>query len=225
MTAVVPRAGSESTARDAPIATMIAVRAMPAWKRAIDVVGAGIGLLIVAPVVALICIAIVLDSRGSPFFLQQRVGQGGRLFSCWKFRSMCRNAEAMLSDLVAENEATGHIFKMKDDPRRTRVGKLLRKTSLDELPQLWNVLRGDMSLVGPRPPTLPEVMGYNDGELQRLSVAPGITGLWQVTLRGRHDFADMVELDVEYAERMSFLLDCKILALTIPTVLFGRGSY
>jgi lipopolysaccharide/colanic/teichoic acid biosynthesis glycosyltransferase len=115
---------------------------------------------------------------------------------------------------------------MKDDPRRTRVGRLLRKTSVDELPQLWNVLRGEMSLVGPRPPTVVEVLRYDERHLQRLRATPGITGLWQVTLRGRHhEFIDMVELDVRYADEVSFLGDLKILLNTIPTVLFGRGSY
>jgi len=117
------------------------------------------------------------------------------------------------------------IFKMKDDPRRTRVGKALRKTSLDELPQLFNVLRGDMSIVGPRPPLPSEVVHYQPHEFRRLAVKPGITGLWQVTLRGRHDFTDMVELDSRYADEMSFWLDIKILLRTIPTVLLGRGSY
>lgn len=198
--------------------------AIPPWKRSIDVLGAAFGIVVLFPVFLLISLAIVLDSRGGPIFRQTRVGHGGRCFTCWKFRSMYRGADGMLAEILAHNEANGLIFKMKDDPRRTRVGRLLRKTSLDELPQLWNVLRGDMSLVGPRPPLVSEVLQYDARELQRLATVPGITGLWQVTLRGRHDFADMVALDVEYAERQSFWLDCTILARTVPTVLFGRGS-
>jgi len=198
--------------------------AMPAWKRAIDVLGATVGLVFLAPFLALIALAVVLDSPGGPFYRQVRVGRGGRTFHCWKFRSMCRGADRLLGELQAFNEASGLVFKMRDDPRRTRVGKFLRKTSLDELPQLLNVLRGDMSLVGPRPPTVDEVLRYDSSQLARLAATPGITGLWQVTLRGRHDFADMVELDVRYARELSFWGDVVILLKTVPTVLFGKGS-
>ncbi len=197
---------------------------LPGWKKAIDLTGAALGLVFLAPLLVLVAAAIMLESRGGPIFRQTRVGHGGRTFTCLKFRSMGRDAEQMLAQLQDQNEARGHIFKMKDDPRRTRVGKFIRKTSLDELPQLFNVLRGDMSLVGPRPPTVGEVGRYDFAQLRRLSATPGITGLWQVTLRGRHDFADMVALDVEYAERMSLWLDLRILATTVPTVLFGSGS-
>ncbi|MFN0148710.1 MAG: sugar transferase [Dehalococcoidia bacterium] len=198
---------------------------MPAWKRAIDVAGASVLVVILSPVLLAIAIAIMVDSRGGPIFRQVRVGRGGELFRCWKFRSMHRGADRLLPGLMAQNEASGFIFKMKDDPRRTRVGRLLRRTSLDELPQLWNILRGDMSLVGPRPPTVSEVLRYEDGDLERLAAVPGITGLWQVTLRGQHNFADMVELDVRYASNITFWHDLRILAKTIPTVLFGHGSY
>jgi lipopolysaccharide/colanic/teichoic acid biosynthesis glycosyltransferase len=198
----------------------------PAWKRAMDIVGATVGLVVLSPLLTVVAIAIMLDSRGGPIFRQARVGRGGRVFMCWKFRSMVRGADQMLDGLLAQNEADGLIFKMKDDPRRTRVGKFVRRTSIDELPQLWNVLRGDMSLVGPRPPTVREVLSYDERHLMRLSATPGITGLWQVTLRSeRHDFGDMVDLDVEYANRMSFALDVKILLKTLPTVLGGKGSY
>ena len=197
---------------------------LPWWKRGMDVAGAMVGLVIAFPLIVLLALYVTLDSRGGPFYRQTRVGIGGRCFTCWKFRSMRRDADSMLESLLAQNEASGPIFKMKDDPRRTRAGRLLRKTSLDELPQLWNVLRGDMSLVGPRPPTVPEVLRYDEHHLQRLIVTPGITGLWQVTLRGRHDFGDMVQLDVEYALRRSFWLDLRILLMTVPTVVFGRGS-
>lgn len=197
---------------------------MPAWKRGIDIVGATLGLLILWPLCLVISLAIVIDSRGGPIFRQTRVGHGGRCFTCWKFRSMHQGADRVATEILSQNEATGHIFKMKDDPRRTRIGRVLRKTSIDELPQLWNVLRGDMSLVGPRPPLVSEVVKYDSRELQRLTTVPGMTGLWQVTLRGRHNFQDMVALDIEYADNLSLWLDCKILARTVPTVLFGRGS-
>jgi lipopolysaccharide/colanic/teichoic acid biosynthesis glycosyltransferase len=204
----------------------IQVVAMPAWKRAMDVVGVAILFVVLTPILVMISAAVMLESSGGPIFRQARVGRGGATFTCWKFRSMHRGADRILQDLGHLNEANGLIFKMKDDPRRTRVGKVLRRTSLDELPQLWNVLRGSMSLVGPRPPTIPEVLNYDEHELHRLAATPGMTGLWQVTLRReRHDLADMVELDTRYARECSFLLDIKILALTIPTVLSGKGSF
>ena len=196
------------------------------WKRSIDVVGAGLGLVALSPLLLLLGVAIMIESPGGAIFRQARVGRGGTIFTCWKFRSMVRGADKMLDGLLSQNEASGIIFKLKDDPRRTRIGKFVRRTSLDELPQLWNVLRGDMSLVGPRPPTVSEVLKYDERHLGRLAATPGLTGLWQVTLRReRHDFTDMVALDVEYAERLSFWLDMKILAKTIPTVLGGKGSY
>jgi lipopolysaccharide/colanic/teichoic acid biosynthesis glycosyltransferase len=204
---------------------IIRVVPMPLWKRLVDVTGAAILLVLCVPLFAMVSLAIVVDSRGGPFYRQVRVGRGGQPFVCWKFRSMHRGADRILDQLQDHNEAKGLIFKMKDDPRRTRVGKLLRKTSIDELPQLINVLAGDMSLVGPRPPLVSEVLGYNEAELQRLACVPGITGLWQVTLRGRHEFGDMVALDTEYASSITFWSDVRILLRTIPTVLFGKGSY
>ncbi|MGE3077117.1 MAG: sugar transferase [Dehalococcoidia bacterium] len=199
---------------------------VPFWKRLIDIAGASFGLLVLSPVLLVIGLAIMAESPGGAIFRQARVGKGGKVFTCWKFRSMVRGADKMLDGLIAQNEADGIIFKIKDDPRRTRVGKFVRRTSLDELPQLWNVLRGDMSLVGPRPPTVTEVLRYDERHLGRLAATPGLTGLWQVTLRReRHDFADMVELDVRYADEMSFWLDMKIMLKTVPTVLGGKGSY
>ncbi len=197
---------------------------VPAWKRLFDIVVSGTGLVILFPFMALIAVAIVLESPGAPIFRQTRVGQGGRLFTIWKFRSMRLGAETLLAQLEAQNEATGHIFKIKNDPRKTRIGSILRRTSLDELPQLWNILRGDMSCIGPRPPTAYEVAKYNETELGRLAARPGVTGLWQVTKRGDHNFGDMVDLDIAYAERLSFVLDASILLRTIPTVLRGKGS-
>jgi lipopolysaccharide/colanic/teichoic acid biosynthesis glycosyltransferase len=152
------------------------------------------------------------------------VGKGGRTFVCWKFRTMRQDAEALKASLMAHNEASGHIFKMRSDPRRTRVGVFLRKSSVDELPQLWNVLRGEMSLVGPRPPVPAEVAAYAPQDYDRLAVEPGITGLWQVTLRGRHDFQDMVVKDREYARRRGVGLDAWILLRTVTAVLRGDGS-
>jgi len=219
----IPHAGAE----EKPLEEILAgqVVPMPAWKRTIDVFGSFFGLIFLAPFLLAISLAIVLDSRGGPIFRQTRVGHGGKTFTCWKFRSMYQNAEEMQAQLLAANEANGAIFKMKNDPRRTRVGRFLRKTSLDELPQLWNVLKGEMSLVGPRPPLPSEVVRYDPDHLRRLVATPGITGLWQVTLRGRHDLADMVALDFQYAQELSFWLDVKIYFLTIITVLRGSGSY
>jgi lipopolysaccharide/colanic/teichoic acid biosynthesis glycosyltransferase len=197
---------------------------MPFWKRLTDIVGAAIGLVALAPLFAVVALLVALESPGGPIFRQVRVGKGGQPFVCWKFRTMRRDAEALKASLLSENEAQGHIFKMRNDPRRTRLGILLRKTSIDELPQLWNVLKGDMSLVGPRPPVPGEVALYDAHQLRRLTVEPGITGLWQVTLRGRHDFADMVSADLDYAERRSPALDVWILGRTIGAVLKGDGS-
>ncbi len=200
--------------------------AMPSWKRAFDIVVGTVALATLSPVVALVMLLVMLDSPGGAIFRQTRVGRAGKCFTCWKFRTMYRGSDERLAGLLAQNEANEFVFKMKDDPRRTRVGKFLRKTSIDELPQLWNVVRGDMSMVGPRPPTVAEVLRYDERQLQRLMATPGITGLWQVTLRGRqHEFADMVGLDVRYAREISLRRDLAILLSTIPTVLFGRGSY
>lgn len=200
-------------------------RGLPVWKRAMDIVGAAVGLLVAAPLLVLIALAIVIDDPATPLYRHARVGRGGRRFTAWKFRSMHVGADLRQAELSAHNEANGHIFKIKNDPRRTRVGKLLRKTSLDELPQLWNVLRGEMTLVGPRPPLPSEVALYEQSQLARLGGVPGITGLWQVSARDRHDFDQMLGLDIEYLRRITFWGDVKILVRTIPTVLFGRGSY
>lgn len=194
-------------------------------KRVMDVVGAVVGLTLGAPLFALIALAIRIDSPGPVIFRQARVGIGGKLFEMYKFRSMREGAEAEIEQLRGRNEADGPIFKIRDDPRRTRVGRLLRRTSLDELPQLWNVLRGEMSLVGPRPPTPTEVDGYMDWHRKRLEVSPGLTGLWQVSGRSLLSFDEMVLLDIYYIEHWSLWLDFKILLRTIPQVLFGNGAY
>jgi lipopolysaccharide/colanic/teichoic acid biosynthesis glycosyltransferase len=215
----------DSAEYSVPVHVRIRQTAMPRWKRFIDIVGASVALGMCLPLMAVTAVWIMLDSPGGAFVRQPRVGHGGMCFNCWKFRTMHRGAAALLPSLLEQNEASGPVFKMKNDPRRTRVGRLVRRTSLDELPQLLNVLRGEMSLVGPRPPLVSEVLDYDDHHLQRLAATPGMTGLWQVTLRGRqHDFADMVALDVDYARRMSFKKDVMILLKTVPTVIFGRGS-
>jgi len=194
-------------------------------KRGMDVVGAVLGLALGAPLLALIALAIRLDSPGPIFFRQTRMGAGGKLFEIYKFRSMREGAAAELERYRELNEADGPIFKIRDDPRLTRVGRLLRHTSLDELPQLWNVLRGEMSLVGPRPPIPSEVSRYIEWHKKRLEVRPGMTGLWQVSGRSLLSFDEMVLLDIYYIENWSLWLDFKILLRTIPQVLFGDGAY
>ncbi len=194
-------------------------------KRTLDVIGAGIGLLLLAPVFAVLAFVIRADDRGPVFFRQTRVGRGGREFSILKFRTMCVDAEARMAAVAQSNEGAGPLFKMKDDPRVTRVGGFLRRTSLDELPQLWNVLTGSMSLVGPRPALPREVALYEDFADRRLLVTPGITGLWQVSGRSDLDWADGVRLDLHYVENWSFVHDVVILARTIPSVLRSHGAY
>ncbi|NLG49352.1 MAG: undecaprenyl-phosphate glucose phosphotransferase [Chloroflexi bacterium] len=194
-------------------------------KRGMDILVSAISLLLLSPFMGLIAIAIKLDSPGPVIFKQLRVGRDGVRFYCFKFRSMCVNAEAQVAVLASMNEASGPLFKMRNDPRRTRVGRFLRRTSLDELPQLWNVLQGQMSLIGPRPPLPSEVMEYEPWHLRRLEVSPGITGLWQVSGRSDLTFDEMVLLDIYYIENWSPLLDLRILIKTIPTVLLGSGAY
>jgi len=194
-------------------------------KRGMDIVGAVIGLVLGAPLLALITLAIWLGSPGPIVFRQARVGMGGKRFEMYKFRSMREGAEAELERLRELNEVDGFTFKIRDDPRLTRVGRFLRRTSLDELPQLWNVLCGEMSLVGPRPPIPAEVSRYMEWHKKRLEVRPGMTGLWQVSGRSLLSSDEMVLLDVYYIENWSLWLDFKILLRTIPQVLFGGGAY
>jgi exopolysaccharide biosynthesis polyprenyl glycosylphosphotransferase len=195
------------------------------FKRGIDSVFSSLALILLSPMMLLIYAAIKLDSSGPPIFRQTRVGRGGRRFTCYKFRSMYADAESKVRMLRDRNEATGPIFKMRQDPRRTRVGRILRRVSLDELPQLWNVLKGEMSLVGPRPPLPSEVDQYQPWHLRRLDVAPGITGLWQVSGRSDLTFDEMVLLDIYYIENWSPFLDLRILTKTIPTIILGSGAY
>lgn len=194
-------------------------------KRTFDIVGASLGLLILAPFFLVVAIAIKLDSRGSVFFSQIRVGKVGSPFKMLKFRSMVSNAEALATDLVARNEADGPLFKIRDDPRVTRVGRVLRRLSIDELPQLVNVLRGDMSLVGPRPALYAEMDEWIPELRTRLRVRPGLTGLWQVSGRSDLSYADYIRHDLYYVENWSLLSDLAIVAKTIPVLLGKRGAY
>jgi exopolysaccharide biosynthesis polyprenyl glycosylphosphotransferase len=192
-------------------------------KRLVDVVGAAVLMVVLSPLLALLAILIKLDSHGPVLFRQERVGLHGRPIMVVKFRSMCADAEEQLPDLLAHNEINGHAFKLTRDPRTTRIGRFLRRTSLDELPQLWNVLRGQMSLVGPRPPLPNEVANYDAWHRRRLSMKPGMTGLWQVGARRSPEFDHWVEQDLEYIDTWSLWLDFKIIARTLPAVLNGTG--
>lgn len=194
-------------------------------KRAVDILVSIIGLILLSPLLLVIAIAVTFTSPGPLIFKQPRVGLGGRTFDFYKFRSMRNSAEEERQQLNDLNEATGPIFKVKDDPRITVVGRFIRRSSIDELPQLWNVLRGEMSLVGPRPPLPDEVREYSDWERQRLLVKPGITCIWQVSGRSNLDFNTWVTMDIEYIEEWRPWLDITLLAKTIPAVLSGRGAY
>lgn len=193
-------------------------------KRVFDVVVSGTMLLLLAPVFALTALAIKLESPGPVFFRQRRVGLNGREFTFFKFRSMQQNAEALLAQLRAQNEMSGPVFKMRADPRVTKVGAFIRRTSVDELPQFWNVLRGEMSIVGPRPPLPAEVRQYKRWQRRRLSMKPGITCTWQVSGRNNIDFDRWMELDLEYIDRWSLWNDVQICFKTIPAVLSSRGA-
>jgi exopolysaccharide biosynthesis polyprenyl glycosylphosphotransferase len=194
-------------------------------KRMFDIIGAAVLLLILSPIFLLVAICIRIDSRGSIIFKQARIGQGGRPFTFYKFRSMCVEAEESRDKILHLNEVSGPIFKIRNDPRVTHVGKFMRRYSVDELPQFFNVLKGDMSFVGPRPPLPCEVAEYEEWQLRRLSVVPGITCLWQVSGRSKLSFEDWVRLDLEYIDSRSLWLDLLIILKTIPAVLSGDGAY
>jgi exopolysaccharide biosynthesis polyprenyl glycosylphosphotransferase len=194
-------------------------------KRSFDVVVAAAALFLTAPVTVAVTLAIKFDSSGPVFFRQTRVGKDGRTFRVWKFRTMVADAEKRLIDLREHNEADGPLFKLREDPRVTRVGRILRKTSLDELPQLLNVLAGEMSLVGPRPALPSELTSWDKALHARLRVRPGITGMWQVHGRSDASFEAYSRLDLYYVDNWSLLTDLSILGKTVPTVLFGRGAY
>jgi lipopolysaccharide/colanic/teichoic acid biosynthesis glycosyltransferase len=194
-------------------------------KRTMDVVASIIGLIILSPVFLIVSLAIKAEDRGPIFYSQKRLGKGQRPFKMHKFRSMVVNADEKLEKLLEQNEVEGAMFKMKEDPRITKVGRFTRKHSLDELPQLWNVLRGEMSLVGPRPPLKREVADYSEYDKQRLIVKPGCTGFWQVTARNDVDFEGMVNLDLEYIERSGILFDIGILFRTVVIIFKPNGAY
>lgn len=194
-------------------------------KRAIDIIFAAIGLLVFSPIMLIVVIAIKLeDFKGPILFSQERAGQLGKTFKMYKFRSMYVDAEQRLQELQHLNEQTGPVFKIKEDPRITKVGKFIRKTSLDELPQLVNVLRGEMSIVGPRPALPREVKQYNTYQKQRLLVKPGITCIWQVSGRNNIGFDEWVELDLEYIKNQSLGLDIKLILKTIPALLGDHNA-
>ena len=194
-----------------------------AAKRALDLGGSAFLLLLLSPLFALLAALVKLESSGDALFRQERVGLHGRTFRVVKFRSMCSGAEQQLEGVRQLNVIRGHAFKAERDPRVTRVGRFMRRTSLDELPQLWNVLRGEMSLVGPRPPLPREVAEYDVWHRRRLSMKPGMTGLWQIGARSEAEFDRWVEKDLEYIDRWSFWLDLKIIARTVPAMLSGEG--
>lgn len=191
-----------------------------AIKRLIDITCSFVGILVLSPLFIIIAIIIKFTSKGPVFFSQKRVGKYGREFDMYKFRSMVVNAEELKEKLAAQNEMSGPMFKMKDDPRVTKVGKFIRKTSIDELPQLWNVLKGDMSLVGPRPSLPKEVAQFEGWMYKRLEVKPGLTCYWQVSGRNNIDFEDWMKLDVKYVEERNLFVDIKLIFKTI-FVLFG----
>jgi exopolysaccharide biosynthesis polyprenyl glycosylphosphotransferase len=194
-------------------------------KRFIDIVLSVTALILLSPVFAAVALLIKLEDNGPIFFAQRRVGKWGREFRMYKFRSMCVDAEQKLQAVLLKNHhSTGVTFKAKDDPRVTRVGRCLRKFSIDEFPQFYNVLIGDMSLVGPRPPVPREVAMYTPADRRRLEIKPGLTCFWQIGGRSEIDFPEQVQLDLQYIESQSFWLDLKILIKTVPAVLLGRGA-
>lgn len=194
------------------------------FKRLLDLFLAGTAVFLLSPIIVVIALLVKLTSPGPVFFRQVRSGVHNRPFIAFKFRSMRPDAEAQLAELMNMNEVKPPVFKMRNDPRLTRVGKLLRRTSLDELPQLFNVLRGEMSLVGPRPPVPGEVAQYSYAQRRRLSMKPGLTCIWQVSGRSEIPFDQWMEMDLAYIDQWSLWLDVKLLTLTIPAVLSGRGA-
>ncbi|OYS00151.1 multidrug MFS transporter [Lactobacillus taiwanensis] len=194
-------------------------------KRGFDVLASGVALVLLSPLFGVLTVKIKKEDGGPAFYSQTRIGKNGKPFKMWKFRSMIVNADKMVKQLEEQNEIDGAMFKIKDDPRVTKIGHVIRKYSLDELPQLWNVLKGDMSLVGPRPPLPMEVADYTDYDKLRLTVTPGCTGLWQVTKRNDADFDEMVELDLEYINKSSLWFDFKILLKTVGVVIHPNSAY
>ena len=194
-------------------------------KRLFDIVASACGLILLSPLFLLLVIKIRSEDGGPAFYSQERIGKNEKPFKIWKFRSMIVDADKMLDKLEDQNEIDGAMFKNKDDPRVTKIGHVLRKYSLDELPQLWNVLIGDMSLVGPRPPLPSEVAEYTDYDKQRLTVMPGCTGLWQVTKRNEADFDEMVWLDIVYINHSGAWEDLKLIVKTVLVMIHPNGAY
>ena len=194
-------------------------------KRIVDISICLGALLILSPLLLIVSILIKLSSDGPIFYTQKRVGKGGKVFHMIKFRSMVRDAHKMKIDLKAQNEMDGPVFKMKNDPRITIVGRFIRKHSIDELPQILNILSGDMSVVGPRPPLPEEVASYTDWQKRRLSVTPGLTCIWQVSGRNRLSFEEWMSMDIDYIERWSLLLDLKLILRTLKVVIMPDGAY
>lgn len=195
-------------------------------KRILDILGSFFGLLLLAPLFLIIAILMKKEEPDGPiFFSQTRVGKNEEHFKMFKFRSMCVDAEERLADLLVHNEVDGAMFKIKDDPRVTRIGKFIRKTSIDELPQLWNVLKGEMSLVGPRPPLIREVAEYSEYDKQRLLVKPGCTGAWQVSGRNDVGFEEMVQLDIDYIDNLSLWNDINIVFKTVGVIFKPNSAY
>ena len=199
---------------------ILILRVYDICKWIIYLIGAGLGLILLSPIIAIVACAVKVTSKGPIFFSQKRVGKNGELFEMYKFRSMVVNAEELKGNLEDQNEMSGPMFKIKDDPRITKVGKFIRKTSIDELPQLWNVLKGDMSLVGPRPSLPKEVEQFDNWMFKRLSVRPGLTCYWQVSGRNNIDFEDWMKLDCKYVDDRNIWIDIKLIFKTVG-VLFG----
>ncbi len=196
-----------------------------ALKRAVDITVSVLAILMLMPLFLAVALLVKLTSRGPVMYIQQRVGRGGEPFRIIKFRSMYRDAHDRRHEHILDNMHEGPIFKIRDDPRVTPVGRAIRRLSIDEMPQLLNVLKGDMSLVGPRPPLPEEFLDYTERERRRLLVKPGVTCIWQVSGRSDLDFQTWVDMDLEYIETWSLGLDLKLLAKTVPAVLTGRGAY
>ena len=194
-------------------------------KRLFDIVVSACGLILLSPLFLFLVIKISNEDGGPAFYSQERIGKNEKPFKMWKFRSMVVDADKMLDELEDQNEIDGAMFKIKDDPRVTKIGHVIRKYSLDELPQLWNVLIGDMSLVGPRPPLPSEVAEYTDYDKQRLTVMPGCTGLWQVTKRNEADFDEMVWLDIVYINHSGMWEDLKLIIKTVLVMIHPNGAY
>lgn len=195
------------------------------FKRLFDCLVSGITLIILSPLFLIISLLIYINDQGPIFYSQIRIGRDGKPFKMYKFRSMVTNADELLENLRSQNEVEGPMFKMREDPRITPIGKFIRKTSIDEFPQLFNVFIGQMSLVGPRPPLKNEVAEYSPYDKQRLWVIPGCTGLWQATERNNVGFHDMVELDIEYIEKSNLLFDLYLMFKTIKIIFMPNGAY